>query len=828
MKLKQILFGSLLLAVPFTACTNEELLEIEAPANLEEAVALGEGYTIVGTKGVDSRFVISEANGKFSAVWEATDMVGGAWIGYQKATQKNTNNYVKHAQIMSNHPFSISKDLGGMKTVEFTAPTNVFEGKHILYYPYDPSFKAAVDYIPVKIEQNQTMDCTAGKELDHINANSFAWTTIDAKGGPVAGKFTLNQVTNIVSLKLGAEKKISDRFVGKKIEKIIIEAVSEDGDAMLYNEAQLKGNSPADGKYASFEGEMNYVNPINTYILSVENATADYQATESGEDGVTAKPFYLAMLKANDDIEAITVRAIMSDGRVFYKTIEIDDDEDLFEELIQAEGTDQLVEMEVVFDSEDKAGTIYTADQFEDALSSVKNGNTITLGADITLDALTLDYDYNFTIEGSKLIIKNEMEVTAGHVTFEDGVLVAKGADIYVGEDGVLEASEVVEIGSIDVDGEAILLSCNTIKSATVNKAGKLTIDNAGYVDGNSNKIYAGVAALKIGRSSNVELEQVNLTGKTTITDGEVDFTDVKNTGVLTATGYLTGDVHNVGGTLNMEEVDGTLTVTNNGKVVVTGEDWEFEGTINNDAATGYPNYYSAGSMEVSMDEENVFTFNSITMAAGTTLDLKVGAMKENAANALVLNAATSTLNIAEESVFVLAGNNTSANGLINIENDDNIEETTSSYSFTGGVKIAATVKKASKLGDVLELNDNNTIVIADALTIPATTTPEYTKMVSLNWVVKKNITLQDNVTLGADFETVGSVTIGNSKTDGTVYTFKLNQAKENVINGGTLTVANYVTLDGTAANTQISLKNNGSIAKGTYGVINSNVTVAL
>jgi len=827
MKLKQILFGSLLLAVPFTACTNEELLEIEAPANLEEAVALGEGYTIVGTKGVDSRFVISEANGKFSAVWEATDMVGGAWIGYQKATQKGTNNYVKHAQIMSNHPFSISKDLGGMKTVEFTAPTNVFEGKHILYYPYDPSFKAAVDYIPVKIEQNQTMDCTAGKELDHINANSFAWTTIDAKGGPVAGKFTLNQVTNIVSLKLGAEKKISDRFVGKKIEKIIIEAVSEDGDAMLYNEAQLKGNSPADGKYASFEGEMNYVNPINTYILSVENATADYQATESGEDGVTAKPFYLAMLKANDDIEAITVRAIMSDGRVFYKTIEIDDDEDLFEELIQAEGTDQLVEMEVVFDSEDKAGTIYTADQFEDALSSVKNNGVITLGADITLDALTLDYDYNFTIEGSKLIIKNEMEVTAGHVTFEDGVLVAKGADIYVGEDGVLKASEVVEIGSIDVDGEAIL-SGNTIKSATVNKAGKLTIDNAGYVDGSSNQIYAGVAALKIGRSSNVELTHVKLTGKTTITDGEVDFSDVKNTGVLTATGYLTGTVHNVGGTLNMEEVDGTLTVTNNGKVVVTGEDWEFEGTINNDAATGNPTYYSAGTMEVSMDEENVFTFNSITMAAGTTLDLKVGAMKENVANALVLNAATSTLNIAEESVFVLAGENTSANGLINIENDDNIEETTSSYSFTGGVKIAATVKKASKLGDVLELNDNNTIVIADALTIPATTTPEYTKMVGLNWVVKKNITLQDNVTLGAEFETVGSVTIGNSKTDGTVYTFTLNQTEENVINGGTLTVANYVTLDGTAANTQISLKNNGSIAKGTYGNISGNVTVAL
>ena len=535
----------------------------------------------------------------------------------------------------------------------------------------------------------------------------------------------------------------------------------------------------------------------------------------------------LDMLKANDDIEAITVRAIMSDGRVFYKTIEIDDDEDLFEELIQAEGTDQLVEMEVVFDSEDKAGTIYTADQFEDALSSVKNNGVITLGADITLDALTLDYDYNFTIEGSKLIIKNEMEVTAGHVTFEDGVLVAKGADIYVGEDGVLKASEVVEIGSIDVDGEAIL-SGNTIKSATVNKAGKLTIDNAGYVDGSSNQIYAGVAALKIGRSSNVELTHVKLTGKTTITDGEVDFSDVKNTGVLTATGYLTGTVHNVGGTLNMEEVDGTLTVTNNGKVVVTGEDWEFEGTINNDAATGNPTYYSAGTMEVSMDEENVFTFNSITMAAGTTLDLKVGAMKENVANALVLNAATSTLNIAEESVFVLAGENTSANGLINIENDDNIEETTSSYSFTGGVKIAATVKKASKLGDVLELNDNNTIVIADALTIPATTTPEYTKMVGLNWVVKKNITLQDNVTLGAEFETVGSVTIGNSKTDGTVYTFTLNQTEENVINGGTLTVANYVTLDGTAANTQISLKNNGYIAKGTYGNISGNVTVAL
>jgi len=79
------------MTVAFTACTNEEILEVNAPSNMDEAVALGEGYAIVGSKGVESRFVINENDGKFTTTWEKTDMVGGAWIGYQtKAEEEGT------------------------------------------------------------------------------------------------------------------------------------------------------------------------------------------------------------------------------------------------------------------------------------------------------------------------------------------------------------------------------------------------------------------------------------------------------------------------------------------------------------------------------------------------------------------------------------------------------------------------------------------------------------------------------------------------------------------------------------------------------------------
>ena len=52
MKLKYVLLSGLFMSVGFAACTNDDFTEVQTPAvNTEDAISLGEGYTITVANG---------------------------------------------------------------------------------------------------------------------------------------------------------------------------------------------------------------------------------------------------------------------------------------------------------------------------------------------------------------------------------------------------------------------------------------------------------------------------------------------------------------------------------------------------------------------------------------------------------------------------------------------------------------------------------------------------------------------------------------------------------------------------------------------------------
>lgn len=529
MKLSKLLFGSLVLAVPFAACTNEDLMETlpSTPESvLEQAVSLGEDFSIVGQKsGAQTKFVWdTELNG----AWETTDTVGGAWLAYYV----DEDNSGKLDKFFSNHPFAFVKEVAD-GAAEFKAPTNAMAGKYVLYYPYNFKVTTVDNEIPIEFDQNPVMDCTSGKEMDHINANFFAWCNTEFKvGGPQAGEFTLNQAGNLIVLNIGSNEANIDRIQNKEISKIILEGKTAGDAAALYNEATININGSS---YANAVGKYTPGTAVSTYILTPENATADYQVTAAGETGVTKKPFYISMLPAKEDIATLTVRVILRDGRVYTKVFEKDDNADLFGKLMKSE---QKIELEALLEEEETAGSIYTAEQFNDALNSGEA--TITLAADVELPSLSFNKrnktvsilgDFTLTVAGA-------IDVTDGNLTINK--LNAKGA-VNVGEYGDLTVSKLEGAGAVTVDGTANITgsaATKEIASVEVTKAASLTLSTV-KVKG----------AMTIGRSATVTLDKVTLGGKTDNLGGIVIVNSanaVTNNGTFTNEGTL--DLNGAGG----------------------------------------------------------------------------------------------------------------------------------------------------------------------------------------------------------------------------------------------------------------------------------------
>lgn len=799
MKLSKLLFGSLVLAVPFAACTNEDLMETlpSTPESvLEQAVSLGEDFSIVGQKsGAQTRFVWdTDLNGE----WETTDTVGGAWYAYT-TDGGETGNYIGGSyNYYSNHPFAYVKALAD-GAAEFKAPTNAMAGKYVLYYPYNFKVTNVSTVIPVEFDQNPVMDCTSGKEMDHVNANFFAWCDAEfAVGGPQAGEFKLNQAGNLIVLNIGSTEGNIDRIQNKEISKVILEST---GKLVAKGKITPKAGLTYEKMVAEYAADGN----VSTYILTPENATADYQVTAAGETGVTKKPFYISMLPADKSIAELTVRVILKDGRVYKKEFTKADDADLFDKLVKSA---QKIELEALLDTEDDANGVYTVEQFNEALNSGKTD--IELAADIELPSLSFNKSgKTVTVTGSNLTIAGALNVTEGTLIINSG-FTTKG-NVTVSEYGTLQATNVVEMAAVKVDGEATLTATEEdveIASVEATKASILSLTN----------VITGKATF--GRSADITLDGVTLKGKTSSTDADITIANnaVTNKSTFSATDGSINAVkalNNEGTmTLSTVTVSGNEGIANgNGATLTIAGDDATLSKVTNAAAISTPTAKAAGIVNVELDEADAeLTFAGLTQNG--VMYVKKGIIKESAQNAFGFGA-TSITNVAADGVVTL---NTSSSAVgtsgakmvivstTNITSEDKTKLTNVSVAteITNANKLAETVSGMNTLVDEFIINAANATIDATSATT----------------LVTKTLTLKQNVKLGADMTMTkalnveGDVTI----TADAAQTIELAATPiENTINGK-LTVGKNVTLQGNASGSTIVLVDGSTVKEGTEG----------
>ena len=246
MRLKQVLFSSLFLSAGLVACTNEEFAEMQTPSvDVENAISLGEGYTITGSKVAETpatKAYFELANG-LNAYWEETDVIGAAWYNMVEEIDEETGLVKRSADVNASHEYFSNTDFnwlefvnGNKASARFKAETNVMAGAYVLYYPFDENVKQVSEEIPVVREFPITVDLTEGNEFNSVSERMFSYgVAAFVPGGEQTGHFELNQVPVIFGLRFGAEnlQLVNLEKDPLVIDRVIFEAYDANGESVL-------------------------------------------------------------------------------------------------------------------------------------------------------------------------------------------------------------------------------------------------------------------------------------------------------------------------------------------------------------------------------------------------------------------------------------------------------------------------------------------------------------------------------------------------------------------------------------------------------------------
>ena len=246
MKLKYVLLSGLFMSVGFAACTNDDFTEAVAPVNTEDAISLGEGYTITVANGdADTRAYMEDLQ---TPVWEETDQLGAAWYNMIPADAVKTDGTIDNAEVKGFDSkystvrlFSLDSYVGeSKKAANFKTTEQIGAGAYVLYYPYESGQLNNAGALTVSMldeEGNlpaQTMDCNdvyAG-----ISSNIFAYSPVAfLNGGAQTTKesFTLKQLTNVFAIKFQVTASDIFKLVKDvKIAKVIISAKDANGSVI--------------------------------------------------------------------------------------------------------------------------------------------------------------------------------------------------------------------------------------------------------------------------------------------------------------------------------------------------------------------------------------------------------------------------------------------------------------------------------------------------------------------------------------------------------------------------------------------------------------------
>lgn len=822
MKLKHVLFSGLLLSAGLTACTNEELIDVQTPSvNTEDGIALGEGITIVGTKGnIGTRAEFADDFQK--ALWESDDVIGAAWYnmitGFTPAGVPNANQpfQISGSNVFaSNTWFKFDKQVGeDMSSAQFKSEANLMAGAYVLYYPYDDAIKtsAGFDGIPVAMEYNQTMDCKAGNELAAVNENIFAYSIQPfVNGGAQTTTFKLNQLNNVFAIRFMVTKPdlmILEKPVG--IKKVIIKANNGTSSVLT---AAGKVSVPTltayeEGKY----GEAKFVAGTDAadyadhdqLILDVENADNNYAITAVGEAGATQKPFYLAALPFHAGMTELTVQILTDDNKVYGTTYTSGDLFDKVKERAVLEG--QQINLNVILDELQDQGLIYNAEQFNEQWQAVLDGTKedalqIADGLDLGGVDLAIDKNVTVTIEGKALKGVKSLDLSDGSLVINNEGVEVSG-DVTVGSN----VASVSGTGALSVDGTLTVRGGETSKmNLTVAKVGELVIEKSGII------------ALT-GADNKVALNDVTNEGQLTLkTIAIAKDATVANTGTITI-----GDatVVNNGTIVN----DGTFTIGNytfankgefeQNKMISAGNTGKFvnNGTLTVNATTSLNIENAAADATqgltagiINVEEGgalNATTNKTVTNAS--TINVNGGALNENAASTLIQNATAARINVGEKGAIKFNGTTGVTGGFV-------INEGTA----TGACNVLAETATTAE-----ELATATATYIFVSGDMEITSLPENKNF----YLTGGTITLGNNITVNKSSVIVtGDVTIAAKGETATLTLFNYDQNAwgyganaNNVVDGGKLTIAKGVTLSATTTTNLIKVNGGQIVCNGT------------
>lgn len=795
MRLKHVLFGGLFLTVGFAACTNDDFTEVQNPSvSAENALSLGEGYTITATKAVAdpaTKSIFEVANGALMPYWETTDVIGAAWYGLLGEDDIKTDGTVDADEytapirpnatydFASNIGFTYLEQVGDKYHARFKATNNVMGGAYVLYFPFDKNITTAVDEITIERNfENVVYNCAEGHEFDGINDRMFSYGEAAFMGGVETGNFTLRQVPVIFRLNFGAEN--LQLVTGQKltIDRVILEAYNTatvtDATRTTASVLATKGtvtapDAPTAAEYNSYlaylagdedgkplpvaKYESDDASTVGHYTIVVEGGdNADYQI--DGLNKATEGSIIFSALPFTEEAKLVIVKIVTDQGIVLSKQYTKDADLKVFNAATE-EGA--LVKTTVMVDTQTQDNTIYTVGQFntqwEAALKAGKG--TLTIADPILLEDVTLTSE----TANANITIKSEDNATlsiAG-INMQKGTLnitsdVKIGGDIVTTGDSELNITGKVSAKNITLSGDAAINEVTEMTSLTIGQS--------------------GVVALTLpSEKAKVGKITINQGGQLTLNGGAINGYE-NNGGELTLAGAVT----------NYGEFEGAVATTGSG-VFKNAKGATATFNVSTSGNTGVKVENAKGAtinieMPKAYATTDGWTANLFVLANGSknqgTINVKKGQLYAN--TTFTQDEASARIYVEKDGMLNL--NNQTIQGWI-VKNDK-------TANVVNAANVALSIKKAE---DLTGITENSTTLFIDA-------DLKNTTAISL----LNNTYINASQTLGANISSVYDVWVNGDITFGGTGVFSVTGYATLHINGN-LTLGDNITLHLNAIN---------------------------
>lgn len=770
--MKKYLFSSLVLSTMVVGCSQEELAPKVDNVEAEKEFVSVKGHDLLGPLtvkiGAETRV---DANG-----WQKSDKLGLAWFDIEgditalqtptKWTDISTTPNTLDNNLYGNHLFMVEGNA-------FTTQTNVYQGAHFVYFPFERATKIAQKNVKLNEKAiGATKNDLSDFDYDRFN-NAFHISASDFVSGndvnsdmKLVKEFTLSPVANVI--------KIATTPVGKFEEKDKLKALKltsysiQAGTAVFEDDFDINtGDIPA-AEYKVVDGvivldaEKN-IQKLDTYAKDIA-ATPSTELTRTISADYTmaaARELPLYVLPVNgwttdNDALTITVNVKTASGLTGYFTID---------------NPDGLAD-----DNANVTGNMKTINKLDKAmvdggnLTKIlrKNGEWSFLNLPVDLS------DANFTLNAN---IENYNQWVDAVEIYE--ALGVPTANLNVtGTVRFAEAIPTLTSGKIEV---------------TTPGSGKIVITGAVTLPADS----------KLDLTTNAPVVEVATTGNLTIADEEKLVNDnvvnkgVINLGYLTQLGVRNSGINNEAGRVNVEYGSYAYLASNKEGVVAyivpaAYEIYKLSYLINAKNKNGEA---SVNTFVVGYDGNQQVTLNLNGQNAGQNDPYNPGGDSnmpeldditiEMTGGILTKGTGTGTkTNV--KAIKVLSG----ANTITDVTVLENIEVATDATAAVtrGAAKANITNNGTLTLKDVaIDLGNNTTIENNGTMTVDATKTLVGGELMATYTASANQLTNTANFTVKEGVKTLTITTIENSE-NGVITADNKNQVKFSAMkNDGTL-----------------------------------------